>query len=189
MQQAGTVKRPEAWDEFYRLNFRTCLLDLNARKAKVGPLDLRGSRNSTGMMELANRIREGKAQKLDTRMDESDLHKKFSIPFSTLAFAFIGIPLGLLSRAGSLLGPVLAVGLVAAYDGFLLFGEAGVPLGILSPFWAVWLPNLALILTGMGFVFWMSHRNFRFRRIASWKGRGAILSARKKGRSADVPPS
>ncbi len=178
MQQAGDKRKDTPLGEFYQMKFKSCLLDLNVHKAKPGPADLGGARNSTGMRELALKIQQGKKDKLDTREEEIDFHKKFSIPFSTLAFAFIGIPLGLRARSGSLLGPVLALALVAIYDAFLLFGEAGGADGILSPFMSMWLPNFILILVGLGLTYWLDHRH------DLWGGKGGTGS----GKTRTSPP-
>ncbi|HEY5039592.1 MAG TPA: LptF/LptG family permease [bacterium] len=156
MQQLGT-KREETLEEFFQMKFNTCALDLNAKKMRNGPVDLRNARNIS-LKELAVQIKQEKMEKRDTRLDELEFYKKFSLPFSALAFAFIGIPLGLLSRAGSFSGIFLAVVLVVVYELFLMFGEAGGPMGVVTPFWAMWLPNGVLVCIGMVLVYWLNHK-------------------------------
>ena len=157
MQQIGT-KREQKMEEFFQMQFKTCTIDLNAHKLKNGPLDIRGASNVSSIKDLALQIQNEKAQKMDTRGSEVEFNKKFSLPFSALAFAFIGIPLGLMARTGSLLSSVLAVLLVAIYDGFIIFGENGGPMGLMSPFWAMWLPNFVLISVGLVMAYWLNHR-------------------------------
>ena len=120
---------------------------------------------------LGARIRDEKSKKMDTRYDEVEFHKKFSIPFSALAFAFIGIPLGMRSRSGSVLSPVLAVVLVVIYELFIMYGQAGGPMGSISPFWAMWLPNLFLTLVGFTLLpYFFSGLRFGKREISWFKG-------------------
>jgi lipopolysaccharide export LptBFGC system permease protein LptF len=115
--------------------------------------------------DLATRIRGEKLKNLDTRYDEVEFHKKFSIPFSALAFAFIGIPLGLRSRTGSFLSPIFSVILVVIYELFIMYGQVGGPMGKISPFWAMWLPNFILTLVGL---FLVPHLLSRFLPWKSW---------------------
>lgn len=166
MQQAGTGRKGSAPGDFYQMRFERMSLDLNANSDPVNPLDIRASRNSSSMRDLALKIREDRNRNRDTRVDEIDFHKKLSIPFSTLAFAFIGVPLGLRTREGSVLGPLLALLLVVVYDGFLLFGEALGPVGLLEPWVAMWLPNAVLILAGILLARTLTHRH------SFWRGGG-----------------
>lgn len=152
--QAGPT---EPSGEFLNMQFDNCILDLNARKLKGGPVDFSDARNIS-IRDLAQKIKKERAMNSDVRYDELEFHKKFSIPFSALAFAFIGIPLGLMFRTGSITGPVLAVILVVIYELFLLYGQEGGPRGIISPFWAMWLPNFVLTAIGAVMVYWLSHR-------------------------------
>jgi lipopolysaccharide export LptBFGC system permease protein LptF len=108
--------------------------------------------------ELARKITEEKGKRLDSRYDEVEFNKKFSLPFSALAFVFIGIPLGLMTRVGSYLGFVLAIVMVAAYEGFLMLGDNGGFLGRSSPFLAMWVPNFFLMLVGILLTFWIENR-------------------------------
>lgn len=157
MQQLGSGKGDKP-AEFFEMQFKTCALDLNARKIPMGSLDFSDARNIS-IKELAKRITDDKKQNKDTKRDETEFQKKFSIPFSALAFAFIGIPLGLISRMGSIAGPFFAVVLVAIYDVFITSGDLFGPVGVMSPFWAMWLPNFILIAIGSVMVYWLDHRN------------------------------
>jgi lipopolysaccharide export LptBFGC system permease protein LptF len=155
MQQIGTSKKQDM-DSFFQMGFQNCALDLSANMLKGGPGDFKDSRNIS-IAELAGRITEKRGQKKDVHYDEVEFYKKMSMPFSALAFAIVGIPLALLSRAGSFTGPFLAVALVVIYWLFDLFGENG-PLGVMAPFWAMWLPDLFFILAGIGLIYWLNHK-------------------------------
>ncbi|HTC20279.1 MAG TPA: LptF/LptG family permease, partial [bacterium] len=156
MQQLGGPKK-ETKKEFYQMQFKNCDLDLSANKLKNGPGEFRDARNIS-IKELALRISEEKKAHADTRYDEIEYYKKFSIPFSALAFAFIGVPLGLVFRTGSIAGPFLAIILVAIYDGFIIFGQNGGPMGFISPLFGAWLPDFVLTIFGLVLVYWLNHR-------------------------------
>ena len=163
MQQVSEKKSETIFDKFFQMKFKSCVLDLSANHLRNGPVDFSDSRNIS-MKELALRIKRKKNEKQDTRYDESEFQKKFSIPFSALAFAFIGIPLGLIARTGSLAGPFLAVVLVVIYQLFIMFGEAGGPMGVISPFEAMWLPNAVLVSIGALLIYGLNNKH------DFWKG-------------------
>ncbi|HVZ80959.1 MAG TPA: LptF/LptG family permease [bacterium] len=156
LQQVGTGSRIFA-DQFLQMKFKGCLLDLTARKGPPGPVNFQDARNIS-ISELSQRLQEERKAGSVSRYDELEFQKKFSLPFSALAFAFIGIPLGLLIRSGHILGPVLAVVLVAIYDGFVLFAQESGPVGLVTPWVACWLPNAVLMFIGLGLVYWIYHR-------------------------------
>ncbi len=151
--QAGPT---EPRGEFLNMQFEDCTLDLNAHK-KNGPMDFGDARNIS-IRALAQKIQREKAMKADTRYDELEFQKKFSIPFSMLAFAFIGIPLGLMFRISYITGFVLALVLVVVYWLFIIYGQEGGPRGMISPFLGMWLPNGALAAVGLVLIRWLHHR-------------------------------
>lgn len=152
--QAGPT---EPHGEFLNMQFENCTLDLSAHKMKNGPIDFSDARNIS-IRDLALKIQNEKKANADVRYDELEFHKKFSIPFSALAFAFIGIPLGLVFRTGSITGFFSALILVAVYWLFIIYGQEGGPRGVISPFWAMWLPNGVLMAIGLVMVHWLNHR-------------------------------
>jgi len=179
MQQIGGKEGKPELAEYFQMKFHKCELDLSANRPPPGPMDFHSARNSSTIKELKTRINEEKAKHQDTKSDEVDLSKKFSIPFSALAFAFIGIPLGLLSRSGSILGPVFAVFLVAIYEGFIMVGEEAVPRGFLSPNVAMWLPNFVLMAAGLALIYLLNHKNH------FWS---SLLGRLPKGPKLTLPP-
>ena len=168
--QAGPTEPP---GEFLNMQFKNCTLDLNAHKMKSSPFDFGGARNIS-IHDLAVKIQREKAMKADTRYDEMEYHKKFSIPFSALAFAFIGIPLGLMFRTSFITGFFLALALVVVYFLFIIYGQEGGPRGVISPFMGMWLPNWVLIGIGLVMVHWLNHR------LDFWR---SLLPGRKPGNS------
>ncbi len=158
MQQIDAKKHQGNFDEFFGMKFKSCSLDLSINQFHDGPIDFRDPRNIS-MRELAADIKEKKEKNQDVRYAESEFHKKLSLPFSALAFAFIGIPLGLTVRKGSLIGYFYALLLAAIYYYFILFGDAVGPMGVLPPSVAMWLPNAGLVAIGLVLVYRLIHKH------------------------------
>jgi len=148
LQQLGwNPKDDKGVEKMLVMGFETCALNLDIRRAEPGLADFTGANNiSAG--ELAKRIRLKRSKGEDAREDEIGFQKKFSIPFATLAFTLIAIPLGFKARSGSVLGMVFAVLLVLSYYLLLMGDETMAQTGSLSPFAAMWLPNF--VLGGLG---------------------------------------
>jgi lipopolysaccharide export system permease protein len=151
--QAGPTEPP---GEFLNMQFKDCTLDLSANK-KNGPVDFSDARNIS-IHDLALKIKREKLANAEIKYDVLEFHKKFSIPFSTLAFAFIGIPLGLMFRTSFISGFFSALVLIVIYWFFITYGQVGGPLGLISPFWAMWLPNWILMTIGLIMIHWLNHR-------------------------------
>ncbi len=77
-----------------------------------------------------------------------EFHKKFSIPFASLAFILIGVPLAIRSRRGGY-GTAFGIAFLIfmIYYIFLIGGEELAD-RLLVPPWSVWLPNL--LFGGLG---------------------------------------
>lgn len=84
------------------------------------------------------------------RVYRLEYYKKFSIPFGALSFAILATPLGLFARkSGQSVGFGLGLIIAVAYWALLIGGQTlGVRLGY-SPFWAMWLPNTIIVITGV----------------------------------------
>lgn len=77
-------------------------------------------------------------------------YEKFSMPFASLVFAILGVPLGLQSRrSGRGASYPLAILVFLVYYVLLTVGETLGGRGTLPPLLAVWLPNLVLGAVGI----------------------------------------
>lgn len=90
MQQLGTRREP-GFSNLLQLKFSQCDLDLSSNRTLNGSVDANSPRNMK-ILDLAKKISAEKLKKADSRYDEVEFNKKFSLPFATLAFALIGIP-------------------------------------------------------------------------------------------------
>jgi len=83
-----------------------------------------------------------------------EIHKKYSIPFSSLAFLLIGAPLGILVRRGGTgIGFGIALAFFVLYYVTLVVGEELADRKLVLPMIAMWTPNLLLSLIG-GYLFY-----------------------------------
>lgn len=95
---------------------------------------------------------QSKSQMDRLRYAQVEYHKKFAIPFACFVFGLIGVPLGLIvKRSGKMVGFGIGLGLVLVYYLLLQAGQSTGRSGFLPPGFAIWLPNLAIGLLGVGF--------------------------------------
>jgi lipopolysaccharide export system permease protein len=79
-----------------------------------------------------------------------EAHKKFSIPFASLVFVLIGVPLGIQTKKGGLgNGITMSFIMFMLYYILLVGGEELCERGILYPAVAMWLPNIVIGTTGL----------------------------------------
>lgn len=91
------------------------------------------------------------ASEQDRRLARVEIHKKLAIPFACLAFALIGIPLAQsVRRGGRGSGFALSLGILLVYYVLLTSGETWAEDGRLPAALAMWLPNLFLLVLGLG---------------------------------------
>ncbi|HCM28360.1 MAG: permease [Treponema sp. GWB1_62_6] len=118
---------------------------------RAGPADSRWNERAAHSGRLVQEVSamQELARDRNLRVYRLEYYKKFSIPFGALSFVFLATPLGLFARkSGQSVG--FGVGLIIAilYWALLIGGQTmGVRLGY-SPFWAMWLPNVAAVSIG-----------------------------------------
>jgi LPS export ABC transporter permease LptG len=80
----------------------------------------------------------------------SVMHERFALPFACLAFAILGLPLGIMNRrGGKASGFSLSIGIAVIYWILLLAGENLVSQGAISPYVGLWIGNVFLTLLGI----------------------------------------
>jgi lipopolysaccharide export system permease protein len=84
----------------------------------------------------------------------TQIQRMFSIPFSPLLFALVGVSLGLRgvirSRAR---GMLLALALFGGYYGLFVYVQQIARGGVVPPHLAIWAPNAILLVIGVGLIF------------------------------------
>jgi LPS export ABC transporter permease LptG/LPS export ABC transporter permease LptF len=96
--------------------------------------------------DLWRRLQSGKAD----LADRAAFHQRLAMPFACLAFALLGLPLGVsTNRGGRSMGLVLSLFLMFAYYLAFFGGSRATILGGLSPLLGAWLPNVIFTLLGL----------------------------------------
>jgi len=104
-------------------------------------------------MQLAELLRVARDPRQDSQwrnLAKVEIHKKFSIPAACLVFGLFALPLGFSNRRGSKAsGFALSIGVIMVYWLMINNFEEAARVGRLAPWFAMWLPNFALILPGL----------------------------------------
>jgi len=113
-----------------------------------------------------------------------EIHKKFALPFASLVFAFLGLPLGASTRKGGRTsGFTISLGIILIYYVLITAGEKFAMDGRISPWLGMWGPNICLALAGL-YLFMKSLREAPLLssliRLFRRKTRGAFISRKKK---------
>ncbi|HPC36092.1 MAG TPA: LptF/LptG family permease [Candidatus Marinimicrobia bacterium] len=86
-----------------------------------------------------------------------EIQKKYSIPLACIVFVLLGAPLGVITRRGGItVSAVLSIFFFLLYYVFLIGGEELADAAIISPFWAMWTPNLILLIVGIYLIYYTS---------------------------------
>jgi lipopolysaccharide export system permease protein len=115
----------------------------------------RPSRSALSIEQLLDQLQSESSR--ERSASRTEINKRFSFPFSCLAFALIGVPLGVTAhRRETSIG--FAVGLIVAvsYFLFVILGDTLRSNPKLHPELLVWFPNLLFLVLGV----------FMFRRLA-----------------------
>lgn len=91
-------------------------------------------------------IIKGKQRKISRYLVE--FNKKFSLAIACILFVLIGAPLGYLFRRGGIAGLLIGILLFSSYYILVLAGEEFADRRGFSPYWAMWLPNIVLFISG-----------------------------------------
>jgi LPS export ABC transporter permease LptG/LPS export ABC transporter permease LptF len=82
--------------------------------------------------------------------DRVEFHNRFALPFACIAFAFVGLPLGVSTTRGSKsMGLILSLVLMFLYYLGFMGGTKLASDSHFSPFLGAWIPNFAFLLVGI----------------------------------------
>ncbi len=122
-----------------------------------------GQRTQLGVREthtadLIKRVRAANGQDTaEAREARVELNKRVAIPAAAVVFALVGFPLGIRNRRGGKgFGLTASVALVVAYYVLLNNGELLATGGKVPVAFAMWLPNLVLLVVAGGLFRWAS---------------------------------
>ena len=144
-----TPDRPEQYElhEFQRI---VMTLDPETVFPRMGPQ--RGYPELT-ISELKNEVLEMQEAGLSPHRPIMEIHRKFSIPVACFIFGLIGLAFGLSNRRDRKISSfVVGIGVIFVYYVWMYVAEAAAKGSLVSPHLAMWLPNLALGLPALFFV-------------------------------------
>lgn len=98
---------------------------------------------------------ENTLSKRQMNMYELEYYKKFSLPFGSIFFAMLAMPLAIIfgKHNGQTIGLIVGLFLCVAYWAAMILGQTfGIRSGI-SGFWTMWLPNI--VVGGAGLIFYL----------------------------------
>lgn len=93
--------------------------------------------------------------KYEINVWELEYNKKFALPFGSIFFAFLAIPLAIVfgKKNGQTIGLIIGVLICVLYWAMQIMGQTfGLRNGF-SGFWSIWIPNVVIGLTGIIFYF------------------------------------
>lgn len=127
------------------------------------------SRNETDLAvaELRKQISDPATPRPARLKMAAELHSRFALPFASLVFAVLAVPLGIQNRrSGKSAGFSVSVATLLVYYIFMSFLRTMAEKGAIPPVLALWLPNLIFLAVG----WWLL-------RMASLERRFAVPSA------------
>jgi lipopolysaccharide export system permease protein len=108
----------------------------------------RPSRSALSLSQLLEQLKSG-AGRADRSATKTEINKRFSFPFSCIAFALIGVPLGITThRRETSVG--FATGLIVAifYFLFIIIADTARANAKIHPELLVWFPNVLFVVIG-----------------------------------------
>ena len=90
------------------------------------------------------------ANKRERSASRTELNKRFSFPFSCIAFALVGVPLGVTAhRRETTIGFLLSLVVAISYFLFVIIADTLRSNPKLHPEYLVWFPNVLFIALGI----------------------------------------
>jgi LPS export ABC transporter permease LptF len=113
----------------------------------------RPSRSALSIEQLLDQVKRG--DKRERSASRTEINKRFSFPFSCMAFALIGVPLGVTAhRRETSIGFLMSLIVAVVYFLFIIFADTLRGSPKLHPELLVWFPNVLFLALGA----WMFRR-------------------------------
>lgn len=144
---------------------------LNSEIAEIGAVAITGYINGdvssldAARFKIGKKINviKGKKRKISRYIVE--LNKKFSLAIACILFVLIGAPLGYLFRRGGIAGVLIGILLFSSYYILVLAGEEFADRRGFSPYWAMWLPNIVLFISGLYLFYVAEYERSPFKKL------------------------
>lgn len=147
----GNIQEPRSDDikNFFNISFGRYSLSLDTSHIFQNPTMIHKKHKDMSIAEIKEKASRLKAQGVNTTPLLTEIQKKISISFSCLAFALIGIPLGIRThRSEKTVGIAISLLLVFTYYLIIIVGKAFDEDPRFFPHLLMWVPNIILISLG-----------------------------------------
>ncbi|MEO0293427.1 MAG: LptF/LptG family permease [candidate division WOR-3 bacterium] len=129
------------------VNFDNYILSISLKKENL--VETTKGYREMNLKELLKNARETEVKRKKWRY-LLEAHKKFSIPFASLIFVLVGVPIGIQMKKGGVgNGITLSFFLFMIYYIMLIGGEELCERGYFYPSLSMWAPNIVLGITGL----------------------------------------
>lgn len=138
---------PEDPNSFFKLTFKTYFLTLDLAENQQGSIEKKPK--DMTIQELKEEIEKFKKENIDSSPLLTEIHKKISISFASLAFIIIGFPLAVRTkRQEKSIGFGMSLAIIMVYYILSAMGEALALRQKCQPALSMWIPNILLVLIG-----------------------------------------
>ncbi len=157
--QDGSIHTQPRDDESYTLmGFNTARIYLDIRNSLASQGDWGKNYEDMSTGELIKYIRQARSEGKPVYLQETELHKRLSIPFACLIFGLIGAPLGIRqTRSGKSAGIAIALFVFLVYYIVLATATNLAHTGTVPALRAYWIPNGLLVAAACLFVYKRGH--------------------------------
>lgn len=148
----GSIQEPSGknFKDFFNLQFGSYNLKLDVGKILKDPATLNKKHKDMSIAEIKRKIARYLEEGINVTPLEVEIQKKIALSFSCLAFALIGIPLGIRShRSEKTVGIGISLLCVFLYYLFVIFGKALDEQPHFHPELLMWVPNIFLGIGGI----------------------------------------
>jgi lipopolysaccharide export system permease protein len=153
--------------KYRKIDFNNYDINLDLSTALANLEESSKSSTEMTMTELLEKMKKPGMEKAAVRELAIEVHKKFSIPLSSIFFGLLALPLGINShRSIKSRGFAIGIIVVSLYYLLRIGGEALVETGYISPEIGVWTPNFIFALLGIS-LFYMANREISFWQTAN----------------------
>ncbi len=146
----GTSDEPDLRDPttFYKLNFREYIVTMRYKRDLSETIEKKPK--DMTIDELRQEIQRMTEQGVDPTPLRTELHKKFSLSFSSLAFVLLAFPLAVITRRGErAIGFGVSLIVIIGYYILMAVGDALALRQLCPPMLGMWFPNVLLLTIGL----------------------------------------
>ena len=179
--QNGNIHMKDQKDRFYRkIDFEYYQMRLNIAESLGAGRRVRTMDSEKSIGELRKEIEEKEARGEDCIHEKVVLSEKYAIPFASIVFGLLGIPLGIVPpRSGRSYSLLKSLVIIMGYYILMTAMETLAERGVLLPWMATWIPNIAFLLLGIYFLVLRSlERRSRFEKWVAWLMETAAIRVR-----------